>query len=148
MEEDTSRTDLDSHADTCVVGANSLVMHDYECPVKETGYDVMDGYKTCKTVTATLTYNDPSDGTPIILVVQQAIHIPRLQHNLLCPMQLRLNDAGVNEVPKFLTKDPTDETHAIVLPPTNVQCRRGEVPDSTILRWRHQLLPHLQTNQV
>ena len=119
MEEDTSQTDLDSHADTCVVGANSLVTHDYEQPVKVTGYDAMDGYKTCKMVTATLAYDDPSDGTPIILEVQQAIHIPRLQHNLLCPMQMWLNDVGVNEVPKFLTKDPTDETHAMVLPPTD-----------------------------
>ena len=127
-EEDTSQTDLDSHADTCVVGANSLVTHDYERPVKVTGYDATDGYKTCKTVTATLAYDDPSDGTPIILEVQQAIHIPRLQHNLLCPMQLRLNDVGVNEVPKFLTKDPTDETHAIVLPPTDAGEEKYLIP--------------------
>ena len=83
----------------------------------------MDGYKTCKMVTATLAYDDPSDGTPIILEVQQAIHIPRLQHNLLCPMQLRLN-----EVPKFLTKDPTDETHAIVLPPTDAGEEKYLIP--------------------
>ena len=43
-------------------------------------------------------------------------------------MQLRLNDVGVNEVPKFLTKDPTDETHVIVLPPTNAGEEKYLIP--------------------
>ena len=34
-----------------------------------------------------------------ILEVHQAIEIPHLHHNLLCPMQLRVNYAEVNERP-------------------------------------------------
>jgi hypothetical protein len=29
-------------------------------------------------------------------------------------MQLRLNDVAINERPKFLTTDPTDNDHAII----------------------------------
>ena len=34
-------------------------------------------------------------------------------------MQLRLNDVEVNETPKFQSKNPTDQTHALVVPPNS-----------------------------
>jgi hypothetical protein len=49
-------------------------------------------------------------------VFNQAIYAPRLQNSLICPTQVRLNDVKIDELPKFLSADPTDETHAIVLP--------------------------------
>ena len=110
-----STTELDSHADTCVVGKHALILRDYERPVKVTGYDATQGTSTYKTVDAALAYDSPSDGQPRILVVNQAIHIPQLHHNLLCPMQLRMNDVIVNEVPKFLCRNPGDADHAILV---------------------------------
>ena len=68
-----------------------------------------------RTVSAALAYDDPRTGEPVILVVHQAIHVPQMQHNLLSCMQLRLNDVIVNEVPKFLTENPTATTHSISL---------------------------------
>ena len=68
------------------------------------------------TVSAALAYNDPKTGEVHILEVHQAIKIPHLHHNLLCPMQLRVNDVEVNERPKFLTHSPTDSSHAIIIP--------------------------------
>ena len=109
------RTELDSHADTCVVGANVLVTHDYERPVTVTGYDASQGNKRYRTVSAAIAYDDPILGRPVIVHIHQATHIPHLQHNLLCPMQLRMNDVEVNETPKFLVKHPTDKDHAIVI---------------------------------
>ena len=32
-----STTDLDSHADTCVVGKNALIILDFETPIRVTG---------------------------------------------------------------------------------------------------------------
>lgn len=109
------RTDLDSHADQCVVGSNCLVMHDYECPVLIQGYDP-NGSMTdsLRTVSAALAYESPDTGETIILVVRQALHLPSLPHNLLSPMQLQLNDVKVNDVPKFLTDQLTAYDHAIV----------------------------------
>jgi hypothetical protein len=48
-------------------------------------------------------------------VINQAIHIPHLDHHLLCPMQCRVNDVIVNDTPMFLTADPTDHTHALTI---------------------------------
>jgi hypothetical protein len=55
------------------------------------------------------------DGQVYHLVFHQAIHMPQLDHHLLCPMQCRVNDMTVNNVPKILTHFPTDNTHALVV---------------------------------
>ena len=62
-------------------------------------------------------YDHPQTGEVLHLVVNQAIHIPHshLDHHLLCPMQCRVNDVAVGEVPKFLVPNATDETHALTL---------------------------------
>ncbi len=49
------------------------------------------------------------------MVINQAIHIPHLEHHLLCPMQCRVNDVTVDEMPKFLVVHPTDKMHALTL---------------------------------
>ena len=110
-----STMDLDSHADTCVVGKNALIILDFETPVRVTGYDKLK-VKSYRTVSAALAYDDPKTGEVHILEVHQVIEIPHLHHNLLCSMQLRVNDVEVNQRPKFLTRYPTDSSHAIIVP--------------------------------
>ena len=34
---DESRTEIDSHADTCVIGKHALIVHDFERPVNVVG---------------------------------------------------------------------------------------------------------------
>ncbi len=60
-------------------------------------------------------YDHPQTGEVFHLVINQAIHIPHLDHHLLCPMQCRVNDVTVGETPKFLVANPTDETHALTI---------------------------------
>ena len=108
-------TDIDNHADTCVVGSNALILHVHNRPVHVTGYDDTLESKVYETVSAALAYDDPKTGNTAILVVNQAISMPQLKHNLLCPMQLRHNDVEVDEKPKFLTSNPTEKSHAIVV---------------------------------
>ena len=50
-----------------------------------------------------------------MLVFNQAIYAPHLEHHLLCPMQCRLNHVKITEVPKFLVNDPDEFTHAIAV---------------------------------
>ena len=106
--------DLDSHADTCVLGCNALKV---ETPYPER--------------TAIVSFADPSvgtvntpiisgaflythyDGTKYILVIHQAIFLENMKHSLLCPMQVRENDIILNEHPKSMTEHPTSETHAL-----------------------------------
>jgi len=112
-----SRSELDSHADTCVIGEDSLAIHDFNRPVNATGYDPNQPVaKALQTVSAALAYDDPVNGEVIILVVHQAIHIPHLSHNLLSPFQMRLNDVTVNDIPRFLNDNPTETTHTLSVP--------------------------------
>jgi hypothetical protein len=111
------RSELESHADTCVIGKDSLIIHDFDRPVNVTGYDPNQPVaKALRTVSAALAYEDPVNGEVIILVVHQAIHIPHLSHNLLSPFQMRLNDVTVNDIPRFLTDNPTEMTHTLSVP--------------------------------
>jgi hypothetical protein len=79
------------------------------------GYDESLGSHTYKTVSGVIAYTDPKTGRMLHLVINQAIHIPHLDHHLLCPMQCRVNDVTVDETPKFLASQPTDQTHALTL---------------------------------
>ncbi len=79
--------ELDSQADTCVLGRDALIPLDYNRPVIVEGYDPSLGTKTYATVSGVLAYDDPVTGEVYHLVINQAIHIPHLNHHLLCPMQ-------------------------------------------------------------
>jgi hypothetical protein len=79
------------------------------------GYDELLGSKTYQTMSGVVAYDDPQTGRMLHLIINQAIHIPHLDHHLLCPMQCRVNDVIVNDLPKFLAANPTDQTHAFAL---------------------------------
>ena len=66
-----------------------------------------------KAVSGALAYDNQATGKMTILAVHQAIHVPTMESNLLCPMQVRMNDIKVDKTLKFLTKNPTDIMHAI-----------------------------------
>ena len=82
-----SRTELDTHADTCVVGKDCLITHEYDRLVSVTGYDPNQGkVKDLKVVSAAIAYDCPDTGEVIIIKINQAIYIKSMFHNLLCPM--------------------------------------------------------------
>ena len=107
--------ELDSHADTCVLGKYAYIFQDYNRPVYVEAYDPRLGSAEYRTVSGAVAYTDPATGRTLLLLIHQAIHIPHLDHHLLCPMQCRVNDVTVNESPKFLVLDPTDQTHALTI---------------------------------
>jgi hypothetical protein len=78
--------ELDSHADTYVLGRDALIILDYNRPVSIVGYDESLGSKTYQTVSGVVAYNDPQTGRTLHLIINQAMHIPHLDHHLLCPM--------------------------------------------------------------
>jgi hypothetical protein len=105
--------ELDTHADMCVLCCDALIFLDYDRPIVAEGYDPSLGTKTYTTISEGLAYDDPKTGKVYHLMINQAIHIPHLDHHLLCPMQCQVNDVIVNDMPKFLPSDPTDRTHAL-----------------------------------
>ena len=96
--------ELDSHADTCVIGKYCLILNDYERPVTVYGYDRALGAQSFRTVFAVLGYIDPKSGQTYHLVIHQAIEIPHLEHSLLCPMQVQMNGVEINETPVSLKR--------------------------------------------
>ena len=120
--------DLDSHADTSVLGRDALIILDHQRPVTVQGYDPSLRSHTYRTVSGVLAYDNPHSGETYHLVIHQAIHIPHLDHHLLCPMQCRVNDVTVNDLPKFLATDPTENTHALTLPDPDFPTRTITLP--------------------
>ena len=115
VEEHEFWSEMDSHADTCVVSPKtSLIVNDFGRPVRVHGYDESVSEKAhCRTVSGVVAYNDPTSGETYMLVVHQAIAIPAIKVNLLSPMQIRDNDLHVNEEPKHMALNPTEDHHCI-----------------------------------
>ena len=112
-----SYIDLDSHADTCVLGSNALLVESHY-PNRTAIVSFADpsvGTVTKNILSGAFKYTLPSDGTAFILVVHQAIHIETMDHSLLCPMQLRQNDIILDETPKCMVDNPTEEHHSMLV---------------------------------
>jgi hypothetical protein len=117
----TCRSDLDSYADASVVGMEVITFQDFEHPVNISGYDpkgpvAMD----LKTVSVGMAYNVTGSGSIVIIIVHQAIKLPHLPHNLLNPVQMRLNGVVVNKTPKFQCTNPTNLSHTITVKGENI----------------------------
>ncbi len=76
-----------------VVAINSVIYtkhtkHCTPCGYEGTNYQCLwTGPKTYATISGALAYDTPQTGKVYHLVINQAIHIPHLDHHLLCPMQ-------------------------------------------------------------
>ena len=107
------RAELDSHTDTCVVGWHALLIHKHTNIVLVSGFDPLQSARKAKVVNVAIKYTRHDTGDHLILVVNQAILVPYIDHCLFCPMQCRMNGVEIHEVPMFLTLNPTTSTHSI-----------------------------------
>ena len=113
--ESKGRTDLDTHADTGVVGSNALFSHDYGRTVNVCGYDPSKGATSGPPViSAAIAHVVKEAGEDVMLVTHQAIGVPTIKHNLSCPFQLGSNDVMVNNCPRMFESNPTEESHSII----------------------------------
>ena len=78
--------EADSHADTICRGGGVLKIYDHNCSVNVHGYDPLLGAKQYITISGALAYVNPFTGHKYHLIVHQAIHMPDLDHHLMCPM--------------------------------------------------------------
>ena len=107
-----TKIELDSHADTCVVHNQCLIVHDHDRPENVFGYNPKTGSKHACIVNATVSYTESETGQVVILSINQAIEMKGLNHHLL-PMQCHMNGVLINAVPKFLAPIPSETMHAI-----------------------------------
>ena len=106
---------LYSHADTYVLGANTLVIQYHGRPVNFLSCYPYLVDRTYQTVSGVIGYDHPILGQTYHLVIHQAISITHLDHHLLFTMQARVNDVTINKITKFLASNLTNETHYIIV---------------------------------
>jgi hypothetical protein len=94
--EETKISDLDSHTDCCVFGKEVLVLNDFDREVTVTGWDPKGETQSLRIVSASMGYTIPQSGITVLLIVDQSILSPTLNHNLLSTTKMRLHDAIVN----------------------------------------------------
>ena len=90
------------------------MLFDYDCPVNVQGYDPTLGVKECYTISGTLAYTHPFTGIRYHLVIHQAVHMPELRHQFLCPMQSQVDGVTITEYPSIYCNESDQESHAIV----------------------------------
>jgi hypothetical protein len=116
----TNRTGLDSHADTCVAGANTVPLWYTDCAVSVSPfigkYQPLSDVPIASVATA---WDHPETGETYILVLNEALYFgDRMNHSLICPNQLRDFGVIVNDVPTFY--DPTS-SHSIIVPTVDLE---------------------------
>ena len=116
----SNRSELDSHADTCSFGKNAYLVNDTGQRVTvEPFISSLGDVKEVPIVTAAVAYDDPVTFHTYILFFPQSLYFKNLDHNLLCPQQLRHFQVTVNETP--LLYIPHDERkftdHSIITNP-------------------------------
>ena len=113
-----SRNEDDSHADTCVVGKNFLVLHQTKRTVTVEPFSPDLGtVEEVPIVSAVTAYECDRTGRVYLLVIHEALHMPQLQNSLLSPNQLRDFGVVVNTTPTVY--DETSE-FGITIPASDV----------------------------
>jgi hypothetical protein len=119
----TGQCELDSHADTCMAGANCVVLETTDQRVSVSAF--MDQHKTFQDipiVAAATAYDYADTGVTYILILGQAIYMgDTMPNTLLCPNQLRANGIIVDNCPKHLVPPNRPSAHALVCQDQDIQ---------------------------
>ena len=119
--EETSRTELDSHANMPVVGRNAVVLTNTGRYADVHAYNP--DYQPMKLpiVDAAIRYDCPYTGVQCLMVIRNAIYVPALEHNLISPFILREAGIQVNDTPKIQVTDPDVSHHALYFAETDLR---------------------------
>ena len=141
------RVELDTHADTFVAGRNCLLMH-----YTERVCDVMpysDEYEAKKSVpiAQVATGYTAANGQRTILIVNEALWIPELEHSLMNPNQLRhfgvmVQDNPYSNSPMVIQKDTNEEEFVACLKSTgtNIYIDTWTPTDRDLQEYPHVVL--------
>jgi hypothetical protein len=94
MDQRAGRCEMDSHADTCVAGANCTILEYTGRFATVEAYSPDYPSKEIASATVATTYDSPSSGESYVLILNDG---ETLSFSLLSPNQLRDNDIHVNE---------------------------------------------------
>jgi hypothetical protein len=114
--------ELDTHADTCVAGANCIILEESNQTVNVSAFtDSHEPLTNVPIITAATAYDEESTGTTYILILGQAIYLGnQMKNSLICPNQLRANGLVVEDCPRHLAPRDNPSSHSIFAPEDNL----------------------------
>jgi hypothetical protein len=115
------RCDLDSHADTSLVGRGFILLGEPYSYVNVHGFAKKFVTNNVPIGTAATVWISPLNGKPYLFVVHECIFMgDQMPHTLLCPNQLRANGLIVEDTPKQYDSRSShsiiDKVHKITIP--------------------------------
>ena len=120
--ETVTATELDSHADSPVVGKYAWILEDTGRRATVTGFTSELGKPmSVPVVNAAVAYDCEYSGETRILVLCNALYFKRMENNLIPPFMMRLARIEVDECPKFLSKSPTETNHSMYFPTEDIR---------------------------
>ena len=119
---ESPRTELDSHADSPVVGKHCKILEYTGKQVDVSGFsDSLGECKSIPVVNCALAYDCVSTQRTHILIINNALYMRNMEVNLIPPFIMRLNGIEVNECPKFMSTNPSLSDHSIYFPEDNLR---------------------------
>ena len=109
--------ELDSHADSAVVGRTARILERTGRKASVTGFtDSLGKALSVEIVHACVMYDCSQSGKSYLIVIRNALHVPEMEECLIHPIMMRLIGLEVDECPKFLSKSPSEINHSIYFP--------------------------------
>jgi len=113
VQDKESRTELDSHANMCVVGKCALVLSNTGKKADVSPFvPDHDALQQVSIVDAAVSCNCPVTDKECVLMMHDALHVPAMTNNLMPPFIMREAGVIVNSTPKMQVKEPTIEDHS------------------------------------
>ena len=102
-----STTELDSHAKMSVVRSQCEIISCTGLHANVAAYSPDLPCKRIEIVDASIAYDCPYTLETTLIVIQNSLHIPEMNHNLIFPLILREAGLQVDEIPKLHATEPT-----------------------------------------
>jgi hypothetical protein len=116
--EESSRTELDSHANMLVIDQHAYVISDTGRIADVNPFTPDYNSMQVPIVDAALQYHCPYDGQSYILVIRNELHVPSMKNNLIPPFVLREAGIRVQDTLKIQVNDPSVDDHSLCFPET------------------------------
>jgi hypothetical protein len=130
----SDRHELDSHADTCVAGANCIVLSTTGEKVTVRGFNSNSQVNNIPIGTVASAVDSPQTGETFIAIINEAlIFNESMQYTLLSTTQLRANRIKVNDTPRMFDYN---SKHNIIAPIQSTQNRTTDEKISLPLKMR------------
>ena len=110
-----SATELDSHANMAVAGANVSIISKSGLVATVTPFsDDLPPMDNVEIGDVAIAYDDPRTGVTYILIIRNALLIPTMTHNLIPPFLIQEAGLFLDETPKIHVIVPNVTNHSII----------------------------------